>query len=91
MLSISYYIIRFYAYLPTWLGGYDGSANESVCSQITNVVAEHWKLNEQVCEELILRKFFSKCLGAFVLLSFVLAFHVIQFATHYCLKRFCDY
>lgn len=94
MSSFSYCLTRIYAYLPTWLGGFEGATNEFICSQLTNIAEDHWKalVNREICDDLITRKFLSKCFGIVICVVFIsiisCSYNVVQILTHYSLRKF---
>lgn len=74
---------RVYAYIPSWMGGYNGIANNHICARITGVSVEHWDNNEDTCNDLLDQHIISSAvgIGTITMACWMLMFnyHLIQF------------
>lgn len=61
---------RIFAYIPGWLGGYNGISNTHICAEMTGVPVHHWEKSPKVCDDLLDQHIISSGVGvAFLTLA----------------------
>ncbi len=69
-------------------GFWGGKTNEEICSNLTNVESDFWKNNEQMCINLIYKKFNSFAICILIFFYFFLFYWLIKFILNIIPKLF---
>ncbi len=72
------------------VGFWSGKHEHDICSQLTNIAAEHWRQNSELCDDLIQRRFMTYYVLLETLIYIVLTFSTIRYLLRFIVLHLCS-